>query len=151
MTEELEKKVDEFNKKYAALMSELNKEKETIVILSDEQKELELALAMQRKDYGILEEKYNQLVGPARSPLGKKVVTVTYSTKGVFYKELESDSFQKVSLPELHMKLSGLKEQYKDQLYVKIVIPENSGLSYNEAWKFTQGILSQYDYYYSNR
>lgn len=151
MTEELEKKVDEFNKKYSALLSELNKEKENIIFLIDEQNKLELVLAKQRKEYGILEEKYNELVGPARSPLGKKVVTVMYSTRGIYFKKTDSDSFQSLSKPELHMKLSGLKEQYKDQLYVKIVIPENSGLSYNKAWKFTQSILSQYDYYYSNR
>ena len=29
-----------------------------------------------------------------------------------------------------------------------VVSPDDSGLSYNEAWDFTKGILSQYDYYY---
>jgi hypothetical protein len=33
-------------------------------------------------------------------------------------------------------------------LYVKIVIPDTSGLSYSEAWSFTNNILSRYDYYY---
>jgi chromosome segregation ATPase len=151
MTEEIEKKIDEFNKKYAALIDELNKKKETIVILTQQQDELELALAKQRKEYLSLEDKYNRLVGPARSPLGKKVVTVSYSQRGIYLKGVDADDFEKVSLSELHMKLNSLKAEYKDQLYVKIVIPEKSGLSYNAAWKFTNEILSQYDYYYSNQ
>jgi hypothetical protein len=31
---------------------------------------------------------------------------------------------------------------------VKVIIPGDSGLSYNEAWNFTRDILSKYDYYY---
>jgi hypothetical protein len=33
---------------------------------------------------------------------------------------------------------------------VKVIIPEDSGLSYNEAWTFTQDILTSYDYYYQD-
>jgi hypothetical protein len=32
-------------------------------------------------------------------------------------------------------------------LYVKVIIPDNSGLSYNEAWRFTNDMLTRYDYY----
>jgi hypothetical protein len=31
---------------------------------------------------------------------------------------------------------------------VKIIIPEDSGLSYNQAWVFTRDMLNKYDYYY---
>jgi hypothetical protein len=34
---------------------------------------------------------------------------------------------------------------------VKVVIPEESGLSYNEAWKFTFTLLEQYDYYHQGQ
>jgi hypothetical protein len=44
--------------------------------------------------------------------------------------------------------LGELKQRYPDDLYVRIIIPETSRLSYNEAWDFTNTILSKYDYYY---
>jgi hypothetical protein len=46
--------------------------------------------------------------------------------------------------------LKQLKDTYKDILYVKIIIPDNSGLSYNEAWDFMSGMLDKYDYYYQD-
>ena len=56
---------------------------------------------------------------------------------------------RRVTLAELHQELGALKEKYGDKLYVKIVIPDDSGLSYNEAWRFTKDILQRYDYYYA--
>jgi hypothetical protein len=49
------------------------------------------------------------------------------------------------------LRLGKLKNKLKDKLYVKIIIPEESGLSYNEAWSFTKDILSRYDYYYQEK
>ena len=34
---------------------------------------------------------------------------------------------------------------------MKLIIPEDSGLSYTEAWTFTRDILGQYDYYYEGQ
>jgi hypothetical protein len=34
----------------------------------------------------------------------------------------------------MHTRLAGLKKKYADILYIKIIFPEDSGLSYNEAW-----------------
>ena len=48
----------------------------------------------------------------------------------------------------IHKQLLKLKQKYGDNLYVKVIIPENSGLSYNEAWQFMQDIFNKYDYYY---
>ena len=39
-------------------------------------------------------------------------------------------------------------ERLGDQLYVGEVIPDDSGLTYNEAWDFTKTVLSDFDYYY---
>jgi hypothetical protein len=50
----------------------------------------------------------------------------------------------------LHEKLAKLKKQHAGNLYVRIIIPEKSGLTYNEAWNFMIGILKKYDYYYQN-
>ena len=51
---------------------------------------------------------------------------------------------------QLDERLTRLKDKYPRLLYVKVIIPENSGLSYNEAWTFTQDILNAYDYYYQD-
>jgi len=44
--------------------------------------------------------------------------------------------------------LEKLKKKHKSDLYVKIIIPEKSGLSYNEAWRFTTNLQQKYDYYF---
>jgi hypothetical protein len=44
--------------------------------------------------------------------------------------------------------LGSLKQRAGNKLYTKITIPENSGLSYQEAWSFSNEILTRYDYYY---
>ena len=53
-----------------------------------------------------------------------------------------------VGLDELHRELAELKSSKGQALYTKIIIPEESNLSHNEAWRFTESILTQYDYYY---
>ena len=44
--------------------------------------------------------------------------------------------------------IAALKKEHSKRLYIKIIIPENSGLSYSEAWEFMKSILHKYDYYY---
>ena len=102
--------------------------------------------------YDELSIKYDKLVRPARTAAGKHVVSVRYSKQGKNYllefKASEEGSYRDVTRRQLDDKLSVLKQKYQDKLYVKVVIPEKSGLSYNEAWTFTQQILTGYDYYY---
>ena len=152
---ETERQIEEFNRKFAALMDRLGEKEDLIVALNTEKKDLELTLAKQRKAYLVLEDKYQRLIRPARSPLGKEVVTVQYSRQDgqyrILYKGPESDSFEPVDREELQTRLDRLKSRWQDKLYIKIVIPEKSGLSYNEAWNFTRDILSRYDYYYQER
>jgi len=152
---ETERQIEEFNRKFAALMDRLGEKEDLIVALNTEKKDLELTLAKQRKAYLVLEDKYQRLIRPARSPLGKEVVTVQYSRQDgqyrILYKEPQSDSFESVDQEELQTRLDRLKSSRQDKLYIKIIIPEQSGLSYNEAWNFTRDILSRYDYYYQER
>jgi chromosome segregation ATPase len=152
---ETERQIEEFNRKFAALMDRLGEKEDLIVALNTEKKDLELTLAKQRKAYLVLEDKYQRLIRPARSPLGKEVVTVQYSRQDgqyrILYKEPQSDEFEPVGREELQTRLDRLKSRWQDKLYIKIVIPEQSGLSYNEAWNFTRDILSRYDYYYQDR
>lgn len=152
---ETERQIEEFNRKFAALMDRLGEKEDLIVALNTERKDLELTLAKQRKAYLVLEDKYQRLIRPARSPLGKEVVTVQYSRQNgqyrILYKEPQSDGFEPVGRKELQTRLDQLKGRWQDKLYIKIVIPEQSGLSYNEAWNFTRDILSRYDYYYQEK
>ena len=154
ISEQTRQQIEEFNRKFAALMQQLSEQQETVVVLNTEKRDLELALAKQRRAFVVLEDKYNKLIGPARSPLGKMVATVQYAKKDgrhrIMFKDVDADDFEEIDRRQLDERLARLKEQLKDKLYVKVIIPEDSGLSYNEAWNFTRDILSRFDYYYQN-
>jgi chromosome segregation ATPase len=112
----------------------------------------EQQLASLQNEYSELQIKYDKLFRPARSAVGKHVVTVRYWKEGEYYqlriKDMEDEDYQPVNREQLHQRLSALKEQYDGNLYVKLIIPDDSGLSYNEAWGFTVDILDKYDYYH---
>src|SRR5690606_37778250 len=103
-------------------------------------------------DYVDLEEKYNRLVRPARSPEGRYVVEVRFTkSSGVnLYQVREQGEaeYRSVTLAQLHERLGEIAEDHPNDLYTRIVIPDDSGLSYNEAWTFTNDILTRYDYYH---
>ncbi|MGD2271308.1 MAG: hypothetical protein PVI06_12965 [Desulfobacterales bacterium] len=153
--EDTRKQIEEFNRKFTALMSQLSQKQDMIVILDAEKKDLALTLAKQRQAYSFLEEKYHKLIRPARSPLDKQVVTVHYSKRDgdyrILFKDPEADEFEALDARQMHARLGQLQAEWQDELYVKIIIPEDSGLSYNEAWSFTKDILSRYDYYYQEK
>ena len=115
----------------------------------------EQQFAMLQGDYDDLEVKYNKLVKPARSARGKHVVSVRYWKEGKYYqiriRDMEAESYETVSRKELHERLSELKKKYAGKLYVKVIIPDDSGLSYNEAWSFTYKLLQEYDYYHQGK
>jgi len=155
ITEETKRQIEEFNRKFVALIQQLGQKDELIVLLDAEKRDYELALAKQRRSYLTLEEKYHKLIRPSRSPLGKSVATVQYSRDDgkyrVLFKAPDSKDFIQIDMAQLHNRLEQLKNELRDKLYVKIIIPEQSGLSYNEAWNFTRSILSTYDYYYQEK
>ena len=109
-------------------------------------------LASLQGEYDELRVNYDKLVKPARSAKGKYVVSVRYWKEGEYYqiriKKMEETAYRTVSRKELHSELSQLKQQYPGSLYVKLIIPDDSGLSYNEAWGFTMDVLEKYDYYH---
>jgi chromosome segregation ATPase len=112
----------------------------------------EQQLVSLQNDYSELQIKYDKLFRPARSAEGKHVVTVRYWKEGEYYqlriKDMDEEDYQAVTRKELDRQLSALKEKYGSKLYVKLIIPDDSGLSYNEAWGFTVDILDKYDYYH---
>jgi len=112
----------------------------------------EQQLVSLQNEYSELQIKYDKLFRPARSAEGKHVVTVRYWKEGDYYqlriKDMEEEDYRVVSRKELDRQLTALKEKYGNKLYVKLIIPDDSGLSYNEAWGFTVQILDKYDYYH---
>jgi chromosome segregation ATPase len=136
----------------AELLSRLEASETTLLTLGDEKSDLEMALARQRQDFSSLEDKYLKLVRPARSSLGKQVASVQYRKRDgrliYQFKDIGQDQWQEFTSTQLFQRLEDLKRRLGDELYIKIVIPDDSGLTYNEAWDFTKTVLSRFDYYY---
>ncbi|HSG10166.1 MAG TPA: hypothetical protein VLB10_00225 [Gammaproteobacteria bacterium] len=107
-----------------------------------------------RGDYDELSVKYDKLVKPARTAAGKYLVSVRYRKESgrylISFKEDDDSDYISLTRKQLESRLAGLRDAYSGNLYVKVIIPKDSGLSYNEAWRFTQDILTQYDYYYQD-
>lgn len=107
-----------------------------------------------RGDYGKLKVKYDKLVRPARTPAGKYVVEVRYAKVNNAYqiavKTPDQGKFTEVSQKALDNKLARLKKSNPKKLYIKVIFPENSGLSYSEAWEFTTALHKKYDYYFQD-
>ena len=103
-------------------------------------------------EYEDLRVKYDRLIRPARSAKGKYVVTVRYwkenGSEQLRFKDAGDEGYRVVTRKELHRRLSKVKADQAGKLYVKLIIPDDSGLSYNEAWGFTLDILDKYDYYH---
>jgi chromosome segregation ATPase len=112
----------------------------------------EQQLVLLQNEYSDLQVKYDKLFQPARSAEGKHVVTVRYWKEGgqnqLRIKDTGEEDDRVVGREELHRQLAALKEKYGNKLYVKLIIPDDSGLSYNEAWGFTVEMLDKYDYYH---
>ncbi len=104
-----------------------------------------------QEEYDSLDTQYRKLIRPARSTAGKVVVEVIYSLRNgeeVYQlKEQRQSSATRYSFANMHARLAELKKQYGGKLYTKVRIDDDSGVSFNNAWKFTNSILSQYDYY----
>ena len=109
-------------------------------------------LASLKNEFGSLKVKYDKLIKPARTAKGKYVVEVNYQKiQGmgrIRFKDAGDSNYRTVDTKELHAMLAKLKKEHDKKLYIKIIIPEDSGLSYNEAWEFMKDLLEKYDYYY---
>jgi len=112
----------------------------------------EEALALLRGDYDNLKVKYDKLVKPARTPVGKYVVEVRFvkvdGKYNISWKTPEMAVFSAISEKKLENSLTALKKKDPNKLYIKVIFPENSGLSYSEAWEFTTHLHKNYDYYF---
>ena len=131
----------------AMLQTELNSKNTEIAGLTSKADQSEKQLLSLQGEYTELDQKYQKLLKPARSSKGKQVVEVVYSKSGYNIRKPGEATLRNIGRAALDAELSALKAQYGTELYVKVVIPDNSGLSYNEAWRFTSEMLAKYDYY----
>ncbi|MGV6827155.1 MAG: hypothetical protein ACWA5Q_09270 [bacterium] len=101
-----------------------------------------------------LKVRYDKLVRPARSPNGRYLVEVRYWKKGgkyfIDWRHGADGGFVNASRKSLDKQLAALKSQKPNGLYVKVIFPEDSGLSYSEAWEFTNHVHKNYDYYHQD-
>jgi chromosome segregation ATPase len=150
----LEQNLSQLNIDVDAKQKALEQEREKILIITQERDDQSLKLSQLEDDFGSLKVKYDKLVKPARTTKGKHIVSVDYQrVKGkerIRFKGPDDSSFTLISKKQLHNKLKQLKKKYPKSLYVRIIIPEKSGLTYNEAWTFMRGLLQKYDYYYQD-
>ena len=105
-----------------------------------------------RKRCSDLETKYNHLVRPARSTVGRFVVEVRFWKEGDIRRyslRPAARAEYAVSEAQLHQELTALKKKYPGKLYTK-VMPDDNSLTHGEAWRFVNKILNRYDYYYQN-
>ncbi len=131
------------------IISQLSKEKSQ---LSADSTATNRQLLTLKSEYDLVKSQYEDLIKPARSAKGKHIAEVYYIKEhsGIIirYRQPGDAGFSRLSLAEVECRLEILKREYGDQLYIKIIIPEDSGLSYNEAWEFMRKLLAKYDYYY---
>ncbi len=149
-----QKQIETINKQNSTLLNQLtllSSKKIELATLEGFKKENINTLSKLNTQLSSLQVKYNKLFKPARSSRGKVVVELTYNkAKNVLFSQLKlpnAKSFSRYSNKQLHQKLTELKKKHGKKLYIKIIFPEDSGLSYNEAWKFASDVLKKYDYY----
>ena len=130
-------------------ISQLTQEK---ALLDQEIEAYNQQLLTLKGDYETVKSKYEELIKPARSARGKYIAEVYYvkgqSGNVIRYREPGDGGYSRLSLAEVEQRLTRLKQEHGKDLYVKIIIPEDSGLSYSEAWQFMRNLLVKYDYYY---
>ena len=109
-------------------------------------------LAVLGGEFDELKVKYDKLVRPARTPRGKYIVEIRKSKSSgnirLAMKLPGQKDFKTVTEAKMHQQLQQARKKHEKTLYVKIIFPEDSGLSYNEAWGFTSELHKKYDYYY---
>ena len=147
--------LDKLRSNYEEQSTALKSTRDKLIILSEEKEAQDRQLVTLEADYSNLKVKYDKLVKPARTAKGKYVVEVNYEKirgKGrIRFKDAGDENYTTLTADELHSNLAALKKKHPNKLYIKIIIPENSGLSYSEAWEFMKGILHKYDYYYASQ
>ena len=145
----LKKAYEEIKTENKALRSEVHYLRSVIIMLRKTHHLLKQELEVLKKE--ALEQ--NKLVKPARSKVGKYVVTIQmWKDKSGYHYSLMAPgtaSYSELTRPHLHARLVKLKSQHGDKLYTAVWFPDDTSLSHAEATSFVHQIHSRYDYYYS--
>ncbi len=152
---QLQQLQEEAEKRYEALDKRYGEQSLALLEAKSAMRRSGFQLNVLQGEYDDLKIRYNELFRPARSPAGRFLVEVRYyKLDGERRIEVATDAdsgFRRVTRGELEKILTVLKESKKEGLYIKVIFPEDSGLTYNEAWKFTSGLHARYDYYSQER
>ncbi len=136
----------------AALQARLRSRETELARTREERQDVEEKYLALADRYDELKVRYDRLVRPARSPEGRHLVEVRYfkrdGTPHIEWRTGGEGPFRAVTLRELEARLERLKADHPEGLYVKVILPEGSGLSFSEAWRFTNRLHRAYDYYY---
>jgi len=151
----LQERLQKLREEYADLEQSTAEQAAELAAVRQKRSLSEQQLVSLQGEYDDIRIKYDKLVKPARSSSGKHVVAVRYWKEDEYYqlrlKDADDESYRPVTRKQLHDTLSALKEKYAGDLYVRVIIPDDSGLSYSEAWNFTFDILEKYDYYHQDK
>ncbi|MDH3386957.1 MAG: hypothetical protein OEN02_03545 [Gammaproteobacteria bacterium] len=144
--------IAELSESSAAQQQSISRLTQEKTLLSQEIESYNQQLLTLKGDYETVKSKYEELIKPARSARGKYIAEVYYvkgqSGNVIRYRQPGDDGYSRLSLEQVESRLARLKREHGKNLYVKIIIPKDSGLSYNEAWQFMRSLLVKYDYYY---
>ena len=150
--ESLQQSLHESRAQASQLQDQLSRRNQELESARKAAREIDRRYVVLAGDYDNLKSRYDKLVRPARSAEGRHVVEVRYwKKKGKFHiawREGGEGEFQAISRKRLDKVLGGLMKKYPNGLYVRVIFPDNSGLSYNEAWEFTNHLHHNYDYYF---
>ncbi|MCY4610690.1 MAG: hypothetical protein OXC38_03170 [Gammaproteobacteria bacterium] len=151
---EREEELLEVQEQLAQMQDESVLREQMYVEVEKQQRQTREELELLQKEYEQMGEKYAALSKPARSPLGKVVAAVRYrkveGQPSYMFKPPDAPKFEPIGEEEMHQVLSGLKQEHGDKLFVRIVIPMDSNLTYQEGWQFSLDLLRRYDYYYAD-
>lgn len=150
--EQLRDRLAESQDESSRLQTAIAEQRQSLDEMRQQSQEFERRYLVLAGDYDSLKVKYDKLVRPARSSAGRHLIEVRYWKENgdyrVSWREGGEGSYQSISRTQLDKVLTRLVGEHENGLYVKVIFPENSGLSYNEAWEFTSHLHSNYDYYF---
>ena len=153
-TEQLRSRLAENQEQTERLQRTVSEQRESLEQARLNEQEVERRYLVLASDFDNLKVKYDKLVRPARSSTGRHLIEVKYwkadGKYRISWREGDEGSFQEISRSRLEKVLQRLSNEKKNGLYVKVIFPEESGLSYSEAWKFTSDLHGRYDYYFKD-
>jgi len=150
--EQLRGRFTESQEQAERLQRTVAEQRESIELARRQSQDVERRYLVLAGDYDDLKIKYDKLVRPARSSAGRHLIEVRYWKEEdqyqISWREDGEGSYQSITRSQLDKILTRLDREHENGLYVKVIFPENSGLSYNEAWEFTSHLHRNYDYYF---